>query len=137
MKNTQTILKSLLGLSLIALMNMPNLAYSANLLLANKPLVDSSTSDVLPNLMYILDNSGSMGQDYTPDWAGENLGSPILDRNPAYNTQSYNPSIRYTPAVTYTGTSMGDQTNFGAVENDVTETGATKNGTTNLVGNAF
>jgi type IV pilus assembly protein PilY1 len=137
MKRTQTLIKSLLTLSLFAIINLPIAAYSANLLLANKPLVDSSTSDVSPNLMYILDNSGSMGQDYTPDWAGENLGNPILDRNPAYNTQSYNPTIRYTPAVTYTGTSMGDQVSpWTAVKNDVTDLGATKNGTTNLVGNA-
>lgn len=138
MKRAQTLIKSIFTLGLFAIINLPIAAFSANLLLANKPLVDSSTSDVLPNLMYILDNSGSMGQDYTPDWAGENLGSPILDRNPAYNTQSYNPSIRYTPAVTFTGTSMGDQLSpWTAVKNDVTDTGATKGGTSNLVGNAF
>ncbi len=35
--------------------------------LANAPLINSSTTAVLPNLMFVLDNSGSMGRDYMPD----------------------------------------------------------------------
>ena len=37
--------------------------------LATAPLVTSSTSSVLPNLMFVLDDSGSMAWDYLPDWA--------------------------------------------------------------------
>ena len=36
------------------------------------PLISSTTSDVLPNLMYILDNSGSMSWDYMPDYVNDN-----------------------------------------------------------------
>lgn len=35
--------------------------------LANAPLANSPTTAVLPNLMFVLDNSGSMGRDYMPD----------------------------------------------------------------------
>ena len=40
--------------------------------LGTAPLVSATTGDVLPNLMYILDNSGSMGSDYMPDYVNDN-----------------------------------------------------------------
>ena len=75
MKNNQSTinvmlnLKRILSLVMLAGLMLPSMGFAANVLLANKPLVDSTTSDALPNLMFILDNSGSMGSDYTPDWA--------------------------------------------------------------------
>ena len=134
MKN-QSFTKNLFNLVLIAGLLLPVFAQAANVLLANKPLVDSNTSDVLPNLMFIIDDSGSMSQNYTPDWA--NSGSPLLRNNSNYNTQYYNPNIVYTPALKFDGVSMGNQASpWTAVKNEVTETGATKNGTSNLVGNS-
>lgn len=111
--------------------------------LARVPLQTAGSSDVLPNLMFVLDNSGSMGWRYTPDWAAldpvdNSLNAPNwLYFNPSYNTQHYNPEVTYTPPIDYRGLSFGNQTAFTAVENDVTDTGATKGGTSNLVGNAF
>lgn len=103
--------------------------------IASTPLVNSGTSDVLPNIMFVLDNSGSMTWDFTPDWAS--TGTPWLFSNSAYNTQYYNPAISYTPAVKFDGVSMGNQASpWTSVKNDVTDTGAAKGGTTNLVGNA-
>ena len=135
MKNNPIFTEQLFKLLLALSWALPAVALAANVLLANKPLVNSSTSDALPNLMFVIDNSGSMASDFTPDWAGSS--NPILRKNPAYNTQYYNPNILYTPAVTFDGTSMGNQPANGlAVENEVTETGATKNGTTNLAGSA-
>ncbi len=98
--------------------------------IASQPLQTSGSSVVLPNIMFILDDSGSMAWDYTPDWAN---GSAIhLFRNADYNAQYYNPEVLYTPPVDYRGISMGNQTSFTSVENDVWENGATKNGITNL-----
>ena len=37
--------------------------------LAKVPLVTSSTSSVRPNLMFVLDDSGSMDWAFLPDWA--------------------------------------------------------------------
>lgn len=98
--------------------------------LATQPLAALTTSDVLPNVMFILDNSGSMGYDYTPDWS--DASADWLFKDSAYNSQFYNPAIRYIPAVTYTGASMPVQSTWTAVFNDVTETGAVKGGTTNI-----
>ncbi len=110
--------------------------------LATMPLQTSGSSDVLPNLMFVLDNSGSMGWNYTPDWAAldpqdSSANAPNwLFRNAAYNTQFYNPQVYYSPPLTYLGIAMASQTNFSNVANAVTETGATSGGTSNLVGAA-
>lgn len=48
---------------------LPSLAsWSAVVNLATVPLANSTTTKVLPNLMFIQDNSGSMAWDYVPDW---------------------------------------------------------------------
>jgi len=65
--------------------------------LATVPLANSPTITIQPNLLFILDDSGSMSWDYMPDWA--NSGTDSLFRNASYNTVAYNPSIRYLPPV--------------------------------------
>lgn len=116
----------------ILLALMPVTVQAANILLNNKPLIDSTVSDVSPNLMFILDNSGSMGQNYTPDWS--NSGSRLLFANPVYNTQYYNPAILYTPAVDYDGTSRASQGSPWTSVND--NAFRVADGQSNLVGNA-
>lgn len=77
--------------------------------LGTAPLVSATTGDVLPNLMYILDNSGSMGNDYMPDYVNDSNKCKATDEtfkgscsygDPAYNTKEFN-SIYYNPAITY------------------------------------
>jgi type IV pilus assembly protein PilY1 len=41
--------------------------------IATAPLETSARSAVLPNLMFVLDDSGSMQWDFLPDWANDNL----------------------------------------------------------------
>lgn len=133
----QNIFVSIILLGLI----FSHVAYAEHVKIAETPLVNSGTSDVLPNIMFVLDNSGSMALTYTPDWAipGQTTYSsrPWLSRNAAFNTQSYNPAVSYTPAVKYDGVSMGNQASpWTSVENDVTDIGDTKGGTVSLVGSA-
>lgn len=50
--------------------------------LTTVPLASATNTTVLPNLMFILDNSGSMRQDYTPDYMSDEFGTPgINERN--------------------------------------------------------
>lgn len=50
--------------------------------LTTVPLANATNTTVLPNLMFILDNSGSMRQDYTPDYMSDEFGTPgINERN--------------------------------------------------------
>jgi type IV pilus assembly protein PilY1 len=85
--------------------------------LGTAPLVSATTGDVLPNLMYILDNSGSMASVYMPDYVNDSnkcktTGTAASTANnfftancqfgdPAYNTRDFN-SIYYNPEITYT-----------------------------------
>ncbi len=94
MKNTFFNIKHLFSSLFIISCLGSLLANADTLLLANKPLTDSTTSDVLPNLMFILDNSGSMASDCTPDWACSSSISYQI-QNAEYNTQYYNPTINY------------------------------------------
>lgn len=103
--------------------------YAAPTDIAQQPLAQPA-SNVPPNIMLILDDSGSMIQQYTPDYLGRHFGGSnrlcldakddngSIDTNldnceagdpplmtPDLNTQYYNPEIRYYPAVNYDGSS--------------------------------
>ena len=86
---------------------------AAQVSLATAPLVNSSTAQVLPNIMYILDNSGSMGWDFMPDYVDDDdkckdsagvfnvrceVGDPPR-MSAQFNSIYYNPKIRYSPPI--------------------------------------
>lgn len=101
--------------------------------LSNVPLQTSVSTTVRPNLMYILDASGSMGHNFLPDYVdqsnckGDN-GSTFQSCNPsgttetsgdvpsyaaAFNGNYYNPQITYAPPPMppgWTGTNFVSQT---------------------------
>jgi type IV pilus assembly protein PilY1 len=126
MMKSQHWVKKILWLGLL----LPGILQAEFLDLATMPLQTSGSSDVKPNLMFVLDNSGSMAWDYAPDWA--NSSSDWLFANADYNTQYYNPEVQYLPPLTSAGTSMSNQTNFSAVPNEVNDQGGGKNGTTDI-----
>ena len=136
---------------LIALLHLATstAGYAATTDLTNTPLANvSGTAAVKPNLMYLLDDSGSMMQQYTPDYVSERWGGPAAsDRHcydsgddadvnrdlcifgdppymsPDFNKQYYNPEITYSPPVDYLGTVYQSQTaantvNWTAVKTD-------------------
>ena len=98
--------------------------------IAKSPLANVS-SIVKPNVMFLLDASGSMNSDYMPDSVADDpackansatLGTCAF-ADPAYNSAQfngihYNPAITYTPAVNYDGTSKPSYTTWTAVPND-------------------
>lgn len=76
--NTRRLFKSL-ALIQIFMLGWQLPAYGALTDISNTPLSAPNTSVVRPNLMFVLDDSGSMEQDYTPDAAAQNYlgyGSP-------------------------------------------------------------
>ncbi|MEX8493821.1 hypothetical protein, partial [Sphaerotilus sp.] len=84
-------------------------AHAALIDVSNVPL-NASLSQVKPNIMFILDDSGSMGFSYMPDevgipdWTGkdfENYGA----YSPHCNGLAFNPALPYTPPVRPDGTS--------------------------------
>ena len=114
--------------------------------LASVPLVTSSTSAVLPNLMFVLDDSGSMDWAYMPDWANSN--NDALFRNNDYNGVYYTAAVTYTPPVYYDSTGALDTTTYPSqtsantsawvkVKNDGYCVQSTCSTTSDLTGSAF
>ena len=81
------------ALSAASLANAVCVPTATTACLANQPVM--STSVVKPNLMFILDNSGSMDWDYMPDSA---TTTDARRKNYQYNTVYYNPNFNYTAA---------------------------------------
>lgn len=123
-------------------------AHGAATDISSGPLAAPATS-VKPNMLLIMDDSGSMARQFTPDYVSSNSNAGTVancmnsrDNNnpptttpqdcyagdppamsPDFNTQYYNPQIRYFPAVNYDGSSKGDMTaaattNWTAVPTD-------------------
>ncbi|SFI20357.1 type IV pilus assembly protein PilY1 [Collimonas sp. OK307] len=89
-------------LLLAALLMLPTQAAVVNL--ANAPLSTTTSSSVKPNLLFILDNSGSMGWNFLPD---DVPGSSAYGLTAAQcNGVAYNPAVTYTAPLKSDGSSM-------------------------------
>jgi len=125
-----TLFKRALACLLSALIAVSGPVSAALTEISTEPLAQPASS-VKPNIMLILDDSGSMENQYTPDYLGRRFGGsnalchdagddssgtitggldnceagdvPVM--TPDINTQYYNPEIRYFPPLNYDGTS--------------------------------
>ncbi len=70
---TKTSIRRLIAWALTASMTFGSVSQVSALTLATIPLAASNTTTVRPNLMYVLDDSGSMAWDYTPDYINDAL----------------------------------------------------------------
>ena len=82
---------------------------SAPLSLATSPLATSTTTAVKPNLLLVIDNSGSMNWEHMPDEDADG-GSAVLfqygyfgSRSSQCNQVYYDPTVTYLPPVDATG----------------------------------
>ncbi|MDH3437599.1 MAG: PilC/PilY family type IV pilus protein, partial [Betaproteobacteria bacterium] len=133
---------------LAAILALPVPAGASQADLASAPLGTAPSVTVLPNLMFVLDDSGSMGRDYMPDEANDSNttkscgssscnvvgGTNAPGRPPYYaaqfNTIYYNPQLTYTPGVDALGVSLGNATPTAALDNPYATTSTTKDVTT-------
>ncbi|MFM9968984.1 MAG: PilC/PilY family type IV pilus protein [Burkholderiales bacterium] len=90
--------------------------------LSSVPLVTSSTSSVLPNLVFILDDSGSMDWDYMPDWANDGSPSVTVFRNNEYNGVAYSAANTYSPPVYYNADGTLNTTTYPSQTSSATST---------------
>ena len=72
---------------------------------ADQPLSTLSIGDAKPNVMFVIDDSGSMAWSFMPDSTSSNKGKPSY-RNAQCNTVYYNPSTVYAAPVKAAGSSM-------------------------------
>jgi len=75
--------------------------------IANSPMASSGNTSIKPNIMFILDDSGSMDWEYLPDSVNNN-DDRFCYRNYLYNGVYYNPNITYTLPVNADGSSYTD-----------------------------
>ena len=107
---------------------MPAPAQADSVALATSPLATSSTVSVKPNLLFVLDDSGSMTWTYMPDDANNFRGSSTTREYGYLSSQCngvyYNPDITYTPPVNSAGTPYTDAS-FTAARDDGFDSGST------------
>lgn len=103
--------------------------------LANEPLATRGNVQAKPNLLFLLDNSGSMNWSYMPDELGASSGAADQPNGHWYgykaaqcNGIAYDPNLTYTPPVTSAGAKYADSS-FNAAWPD----GYTKASTIDLV----
>ncbi len=102
------------GFALVAAFFATMLAFpsAANITIPDQPLTLGAR--IPPNILFILDNSGSMGWDYLPDSvpavATYNIATQTFVRNVIY----YNPYVSYQPWVDSTGATMTGGTSYSA-----------------------
>ncbi len=132
MKRTSPTSLTLTKVALVLGMGLAITAVNAALTdIANAPMSNVASAVVKPNLMFLLDASGSMDWDFMPDSvandpACKSTGGSLVNcsfADPAYNSAlfngiHYNPAITYTPPVNYDGTSFTSYTTWTAVPND-------------------
>ena len=97
-------------------------AFAGPTSLATEPFTSTGKVNALPNIFFVLDDSGSMSSNYLPDWAGE--PHPVTGlrpteyqfRNAAFNGVAYNPATRYRPPVMYSSTGALDTTTYPSMD---------------------
>lgn len=94
--------------------------------LATKPFSTDGKINALPNVMFILDDSGSMNRDFSPDWAGpyQQMVASVLTTitpphrffNASYNGVAYNPATRYRPPAMFDSGGALDTTTYPSMD---------------------
>ncbi len=104
-------------------------AQAANTDIATSPLLVASPTSVKANLLFVLDDSGSMAWDYMPDYVNSGLcrsaGATATNSGSftstcsrahapfstsSFNGMAYNPAVRYLPPAKADGTTFPSQT---------------------------
>jgi type IV pilus assembly protein PilY1 len=133
------------SLSLLALLLLASGAAAAPTQLANSPISGASSVEISPNVMFVLDDSGSMAWDFLPDWAESTDLS--RSRNAGFNGIAYNPALTYAPpkyfsidgvpdTSTYPSQTSANTSAWTAVKDNGYDLAASAS-TRNLVGSAF
>ncbi len=77
--------------------------------LASTPMVTGVAKVIPPNIYFILDDSGSMNDEFMPDDVDNNNTKPCY-KNWGYNRIYYNPNVTYIPPKNADGTSFANAT---------------------------
>ncbi len=123
-----------LGLALSLSTSVPTNALAVTL--ASAPLAQSSSSSVQPNIMFVLDNSGSMSWTYLPD-VTDNFRGSYGYQSAQCNGVYYNPNITYTPPLDAAGNAYADASFTNAYDDGFDTTTFQRNLNDNFYANRF
>ena len=119
----QRVAKRVYPVMLAFMATMLALPSSAGIVLPDEPLVTGAR--IPPNILFIMDDSGSMAFDYLPDTVPSTTGYNVAPRAFNRNLIHYNPSTDYLPWVDSTGVTMTGGTSYsGALANITNASGA-------------
>lgn len=120
--------RRLLAFALCFSLALPAPAHAALVDLATKPLAQTASVEVKPNLLFVLDDSGSMSWTYMPDEADNFRGSSGSREYGYFSSQCngvyYSPNITYNPPLNADGTSYA-AASFTAARDNGFDSGST------------
>lgn len=126
-------LRAAQGLAVAVLLSaVPLPALSALTDIASVPLASSSTTVVKPNILFTLDNSGSMAWGFMPDNV-ENRYDTTGYKSHLCNTVYYNPAITYVPPKNADGTDFANASFTAARYNGFDSASSTRNLSNNYI----
>lgn len=106
------------GATLVSFLATPPYAMAALTEVANAPLASASTAQIPPNIMFVLDASGSMDREFMPDWiSGEYDSERVGSVSHLCNTLYYNPNVTYPTPKNANGTDFANAS-FNNAERD-------------------
>ena len=106
----------LAGATLACFVATPQYAMAALTDISNSPISSASTTTVPPNVLFILDASGSMDSEFMPDEMASYAGKASFASH-LCNTIYYNSAVKYLVPKKADGTDFADST-FTAADND-------------------
>ena len=115
-KTLHSFVRASLGASIIVALLLPGVGSAASTDIASEPLITMPDVKAKPNLMFILDSSGSMDDETMPDQQGtdsDRYGFSAFQ----CNGLAYNPAMVYSPPVNSTNTPYSNAS-FGAAWDD-------------------
>lgn len=111
------------AMAIVALQLFPNILVAAMTDIADSPLASASNSNIKPNILFILDDSGSMEYDYMPDDVSGDRSKMCFGYY-GYNRVFYNPNYTYPVPVNADGTPLATPSFTGAWTDGYKQTGS-------------
>jgi type IV pilus assembly protein PilY1 len=106
------------GATLVSFVATPSYTMAALTEISNAPLASASTAQIPPNVMFILDASGSMNSEHMPDDISGKYGNKrVGSMSHLCNTLYYDPSVTYPPPKKADGSDYPNAT-FSSAERD-------------------
>ncbi|MEI7613149.1 MAG: PilC/PilY family type IV pilus protein [Betaproteobacteria bacterium] len=126
----------LLSLALNISVALPIPAQAASVALATTPLATATTTTVQPNVLFILDDSGSMAFTYLPDSA-DDFRTGYGYHSSQCNSIYYNPSVTYLPPLDSTKAAYTAASFTSAYDNGFDSTSTARNLNSEFIANRF